>query len=641
MSHGGAAVDETPRPTTPMPRLHASLLVLLLAALAATPAAAQVDRAAAFDKLFEQLDSERLNPATPEEGQADLARLRALVPPGDRRRELLYQSTECFQSPEDTRASLVFAQRGLAASRQLGDAEVEARFQLCEASLQSMLGDAQKGLALFTRGVEIARRSEHPALVGDALVLRGNMYSYLGRHAESLVDFMDAQRLYDGARQAERSEGNLQNIAIAYRRMGEYDKAREYLDRSRAIAQRHQDWGSLMVIALQTGFLHEDTGHPERALAYYDDALRIARQRLPVAEAAPVQMAIASAQAALGNAAQALEAVTAARAGFALIGDSSNEGMLDLLEGRARAIRGETDRALALLARAEATLQRDGNERYLEALYPVRAELHEKRGASAAALADYKRYLALREKRLAERSQQRALILREQSEASQRELESRRVAAEKSLREREAQAQAKARRWQRIALGLGVALIALLGLWIGRQITQARRLRVLALTDPLTGVANRRRIEVLGAQALADARADERPLSVIAFEIDGFEALREVHRQAAGDAVIARVAEACQHALRHADEIGRMGGERFLVLLPDSDIDSAGQIAERLRAEVEALRFDDLAPGLRVTISLGVAALAPGDEGLPRLLARADQALRKAQGAGRNCTRTT
>ncbi|HEY4581320.1 MAG TPA: tetratricopeptide repeat-containing diguanylate cyclase [Lysobacter sp.] len=623
-----------------MPRLSASLLALALAVSAAAPAAAQDDRAAAFDRLFEQLDSERLNPATPEEAQADLARLRALVPPGDRRRELLFQSTECFQSPEDARAQLGFAQRGLAAARELGDVEAEARFQLCEASLQSMLGDAQKGLSLFGRGVELARRAERPALLGDALVLRGNMHSYLGRHAESLIDFMDAQRLYDGARQAGRSEGNLQNIAIAYRRMGEYDRAREYLDRSRTIAQRHHDWGSLLVIALQTGFLHEDTGHPERALAFYEDALRIARQRLPVADAAPAHMAIASAQAALGNAAQALEAIATARSGFSAIGDTSNDGMLDLLEGRARARLGETARALALFARAEAALRRDGNERYLEALYSARAALHEKRGASAAALADYKRYLALREKRLADRSQQRTLILREQSDAAQREVENRRLRAEKARREQEVAVLLKARHWQRVAIGLGLVLIAMLGLLVGRQIVRGRRLRVLAMTDALTGVADRRRIELLGAQALADARVDGRPLSVIAFDIDGFKSINDTYGHPVGDQVIARVAGACQRTLRQADEIGRMGGEEFLVLLPDSDIDSAGQIAERLRAGVEALAFDDVAPGLRVTISLGATALAPADDGLARLLARADKALYQAKGAGRNCIRT-
>ena len=217
-----------------MPGFRATLLALTLAALAAAPAHAQADRAAAFDRFFEQLDSERLNPATPEAAQAEVAKLHALVPPGDRRRELLYQSVACLLPPDDVHAGLAYSQQGVAAARAIGDAELESRFQLCEAGMQEMLGHQQDALQLYSRGVELARRAERPALVADAMVLRGNSYSYLGRHAEALTDFMAAQRLYDASRQKERSEGNLQNIAVAYRRMGESSKAREYLERSDA-----------------------------------------------------------------------------------------------------------------------------------------------------------------------------------------------------------------------------------------------------------------------------------------------------------------------------------------------------------------------------------------------------------------------
>jgi diguanylate cyclase (GGDEF)-like protein len=624
-----------------MPRIRASLLALTLAALAAaTNAHAQSDRAAAFDKLFEQLDSERLNPATPEAAKAEIARLRALVPPGDRRRELLYESTECFQPPEDTKASIAYARQGLAASKALGDAEVESRFQLCEASLLDMLGDTPHSLGLYDRGIELARRSERPALVADGLVLRGNVYSYLGRHAEALSDFMAAQRLYDASHQAERSEGNLQNIAVAYRRMGETDKARDYLERSRVIAARHEDWASLAVIAVQTGFLYEDIGKPERALQYYQQALGIARQRLTPADVAAMQLAMASAQAALGRWTQVLDSIGAARTGFAAVGDVSNDGMVALLEGRARAGMGDSARAQQLYAQAEAIFKRDGNDRYLEQLYPRRAELEEHLGQTAAALADYKRYLALREKRIAARAEQRNLMLREQTDASRRDLENQRLRAEKSLREQEVRALLKARRWQQIAISLGVALALVLGLLIGRQIVRTRRLRVLALTDELTGVANRRRIEVLGAEAVRQARVDERPLSLITFDIDGFKSINDRHGHLAGDQVIARVAAACQQALRQSDEIGRVGGEEFVVLLPDSGIDAAAQVGERVRAGVEALDFGDVAPGLKVTISLGVTALAARDADLADLLKRADGALYQAKSAGRNCLRT-
>ncbi|AXK73027.1 diguanylate cyclase [Lysobacter sp. TY2-98] len=624
-----------------MPRIRASLLALTLAALTATSAFARDDRAAAFDKLFEQLDSNRLNPATPEGMQAEIARLRALVPPGDRRRELLYESTACFQPPEDTRAALAYAQRGLAASKAMGDAELEARFQICEASVQDMLGEVQTSLALYTRGIELARRSEHPALVGDGLVLRGNTYSYLGRHAESLMDFMAAQRLYDNSHQAERSEGNLQNIAVAYRRMGESDKAREYLDRSREIARRHEDWSSLAVIAVQMGFLYQDTGRADLALPQFEEAARIARQRLDPALVASTQLALSSAQLELGRYGQALSTVQSAKAGFTSVGDQSNTGMIAVTEARARAGLGQTAQALALYAEAEKVLQADQNDRYLEMMYPHRAALYERTGNAAAALGDYKRYLALREKRLAARAEQRTLMLRQQTDAAQRDFENQRLRTEKTMREQDVQALLKARRWQRIAIALGVALIAVLGLIVGRQIVRTRRLRVLAATDELTGVANRRRIELMGADAVAQSRADERPLCVITFDIDGFKAINDAHGHLVGDQVIARVAETAQHTLRQFDEIGRMGGEEFVVLLPDTAIDAARQVAERLRANVEALNFRDVAPELRVTISVGVTALSPRDAGLSDLLARADQALYQAKAAGRNCVRTT
>jgi diguanylate cyclase (GGDEF)-like protein len=451
---------------------------------------------------------------------------------------------------------------------------------------------------------------------------------------------MGAQRLYDASHQAERSEGNLQNIAVAYRRMGESEKARDYLERSRVIAERHKNWAGLSVIAAQMGFLEEDLGHPAKAMQYYGQALAIARQRLTPSDVAGVQLAQASAQATLGQWTQVLDSINAARAGFTTVGDASNEGMLSLLEARARGGLGDSAAALQLYARAEKVLQSDGNERYLEMLYPRRAELEDRLGQTAAALADYKRYLALREKRIAARAEQRNLTLREQTDASRRDLENQRLRAEKSLREQEMQALLKARHWQRVAISLGVALVLVLGLLVGRQIVRTRRLRVLALTDELTGVANRRRIEVLGAEAVRQARADERPLSVITFDIDGFKAINDRHGHLAGDQVIARVAAACQHALRQSDEIGRVGGEEFVALLPDSGIDAAAQVGERVRAGVEALDFSDVAPGLRVTISLGVTALAPRDADLADVLKRADGALYQAKAAGRNCLRT-
>ena len=93
---------------------------------------------------------------------------------------------------------------------------------------------------------------------------------------------------------------------------------------------------------------------------------------------------------------------------------------------------------------------------------------------------------------------------------------------------------------------------------------------------------------------------------------------------------------ALKHALRHIDLFGRYGGEEFLVLLPDTRLAYAWPVAERLRTAVAALAFDDIAPGLAVTVSIGMAQLRAEDAGLRERVARADAALYRAKANGRD-----
>jgi diguanylate cyclase (GGDEF)-like protein len=96
------------------------------------------------------------------------------------------------------------------------------------------------------------------------------------------------------------------------------------------------------------------------------------------------------------------------------------------------------------------------------------------------------------------------------------------------------------------------------------------------------------------------------------------------------------MAAVCQGALRQVDRLSRVGGEEFVALLPGSSAADAMLVAERLRVEVSALALDELAPGLTITISLGVTELRPSDRSLDQLLRRADRALYEAKKQGRN-----
>ncbi|HEV8694602.1 MAG TPA: GGDEF domain-containing protein, partial [Lysobacter sp.] len=134
--------------------------------------------------------------------------------------------------------------------------------------------------------------------------------------------------------------------------------------------------------------------------------------------------------------------------------------------------------------------------------------------------------------------------------------------------------------------------------------------------------------------------ASGKPLAVLTFDLDWFKRINDGHGHAGGDQVLIRVARACEATLRQDDLLGRIGGEEFVVLLPDTSLQGAQQVAERLRASVERIDLSDIASDLHVTISLGLSMLRPQDAGLHDVIDRADAALYRAKEAGRNRAET-
>jgi diguanylate cyclase (GGDEF)-like protein len=189
---------------------------------------------------------------------------------------------------------------------------------------------------------------------------------------------------------------------------------------------------------------------------------------------------------------------------------------------------------------------------------------------------------------------------------------------------------------QRIVILLGAVLIAVLGYLAVRHILNARRFRSLALTDELTRLPNRRRILTLAGDQVRAARQSGTVFSLIGLDIDHFKRINDIYGHDIGDQVLQRVAQTCRAALRQNDRIGRIGGEEFIAVLPRTQPAAALEVAQRLRAAVEALDCADLDPSLRVTISLGVAEWRCLDPDLAAVAKRADDSLYSAKQNGRN-----
>jgi diguanylate cyclase (GGDEF)-like protein len=160
---------------------------------------------------------------------------------------------------------------------------------------------------------------------------------------------------------------------------------------------------------------------------------------------------------------------------------------------------------------------------------------------------------------------------------------------------------------------------------------QARRvsdLRRAALTDPLTGLGNRRALET---------RIPVGDYALISLDLDHFKDVNDTFGHSSGDVVLSRVANVLTASVRGEDTAFRMGGEEFLIVLPDADADRALHVSERVRLGVKGLELIGLAPGGRVTISLGVAAVTGGDVAdFNAALERADAALYDSKHAGRD-----
>jgi len=178
------------------------------------------------------------------------------------------------------------------------------------------------------------------------------------------------------------------------------------------------------------------------------------------------------------------------------------------------------------------------------------------------------------------------------------------------------------------------------GRWYGflTEITQRKtdeaRLRRLATTDPLTGLSNRRHFFERGAQELRRAARYRRPLALLMLDIDHFKSVNDRFGHEAGDAVLRDLAERLRTGLRSSDLPGRIGGEEFAALLPETTAEQAEGLAERLRAAIAA---SPLGPGARITVSLGVAlALPASEDSIDAVLRRADAALYRAKAGGRN-----
>lgn len=179
-------------------------------------------------------------------------------------------------------------------------------------------------------------------------------------------------------------------------------------------------------------------------------------------------------------------------------------------------------------------------------------------------------------------------------------------------------------------------MFSYLALFYVITVTRAHKsLARMATTDSLTGLFNRRHMIALTEKVLARHHRRPSNLTLMLMDIDHFKQINDKYGHDTGDRVLEGLSHLLKRSMREQDFIGRWGGEEFLAVLPDTDLDQAAETAERIRKAIDALETESEDHKVRVSLSIGITQYRD-EEVLSNAIARADYALYKGKSAGRN-----
>jgi diguanylate cyclase (GGDEF)-like protein/PAS domain S-box-containing protein len=175
---------------------------------------------------------------------------------------------------------------------------------------------------------------------------------------------------------------------------------------------------------------------------------------------------------------------------------------------------------------------------------------------------------------------------------------------------------------------------------IGRDLSATKRLQqelqLMASTDPLTGLLNRRRFLEQAESEFLRSQRYQHALAVVMLDIDHFKAVNDNHGHFVGDQVLIAMSRAAANLLRSTDILARWGGEEFVILMPETPLTGAVILAERLRKLLACVIVNTAAGSIRFTVSAGITARSGLDTGITDVMQRADSALYTAKHHGRN-----
>jgi len=503
--------------------------------------------------------------------------------------------------------------------------------------LLQIAGDNDQAARLFDQAAEIAESSHDEDLLADALMSRGSLRGLNGEYAQGLTDLRRAQALFEQHDLSQRALSALNNIAIIYYRMGDADEAVHIFQRTLE-AQRNAGLKRDEIATQRNmGDAYQNLKQWSAARAAYSSALELSRQiDYPRGQSSALR-GLANVATEQGDANSALGELEQAAQLQQQTPDLRLLAQIDLARGVALHKLNRQKLSLPLLSQAQTLFKQTGSQGELATTYNELAAVDADLGNWRDAFEYRSLSQTLFTRLLRTQIDQRFATLKVEFDTASREKENALLIRENTANQTALAQRLKASNLQTAVIVLVVLLLGVLTMLAVHQRRASLRLRLLAMTDELTGVPNRRAVITLLSQLL---RRSAEPTSILIIDLDHFKSINDRHGHLVGDETLKQISADLRYAVTNPGFFGRLGGEEFAALLQNTTLEDASRIADMLRERVLLLDLSRWLGERRVTISIGIATSLPGRDSISSMLRRADSALYAAKDAGRNCVRS-
>jgi len=507
----------------------------------------------------------------------------------------------------------------------------------CQGEILETAGRNAQALALYDQAVKVATETGDDEMLADALFSRAYLLGLGGDYAAGMADLKRAQALYEQLGMPYHAVTTLNGIAILYNRMGDYAQARDiYIQALKA--QRAAGLDREITVTLHNlGRAYERLQEWEAAREAFTSSLALARKLSYTRAEAYALRGLAAVADATGDLQGALQTLERASDLQRRTPDMRLRAQIQLVRGSVLARLGRYSESIAALEEAAEAFEDSDALAELAAAHSRLADVHAQLHNWRAAYQHQSQAKATSEKLLRNQLDQRFATLKVEFDTAAKEKENELLLRENQANERALAQGRRVRQLQGAVIALTAMLAFLLATLAVHQRRSTLRMRELAMTDELTGAPNRRC--VLGRLEALLAREDTPSCAILIVDIDHFKSINDLHGHSAGDEVLRKVAGTLRAAVQEPAFFGRLGGEEFLIVLPEADLDRALAAAERFREHILSIDTSQWCVDREhITASIGVTLSVPGDTP-STMLSRADAALYTAKRSGRNCVR--